>query len=244
MKTKKDKMVEYDYKYGHIPHDYIERLHFLCEEHGITDAKAEEIINARNEFIASTYYETIKMVIYEVPEHTPRPRARMVTRRNVINAVTGTHSFIQIYSITGKENQEFMRMYTRQHLQHLEQLLCTPCDIEYRTYFPTPSSFSKTDIFLAEIGVHRPMCKPDFDNIEKSYADSFTGNIWLDDIVVVDATLRKYYSVLPRVEIYLKYANQISSLPQYRGITKRKDFTENMSVSYFGGASNDNSTNL
>ena len=77
------------------------------------------------------------------------------------------------------------------------------------------------------------MIKPDFDNIEKSYGDSFTQNVWIDDIVVVDATIRKYYSILPRVEIDLKYANQLCNYKQYKSITNRKDFTDNMTVEYF-----------
>ena len=75
----------------------------------------------------------------------------------------------------------------------------------------------------------------DFDNIEKSYSDAFTGNVWIDDIIVVDATIRKYYSVLPRVEIDLKYANQLCNRHQYKSMINRKDFTDGMNVNYFGG---------
>lgn len=239
MKTRKQKMLEYQEKYGHIPENYIERLEYLYNTLGIDDKKADEIINKRNAYIASTYYETIRIVLHEVPEFTPRPRARLVNRKGIINAVTGNNSFIQVYSITGSDNKEYMRMYTAQHLAHLEQLLCTPCDIEIKSYFPTPSNYNKIDIFLAEIGIHRPIMKPDFDNIMKSYSDSFTDNIWIDDVIVVDATLRKFYSILPRVEIDLKYANQLSNAYQYKAMIRRKDFTEEMKVNYFGGKQND-----
>lgn len=235
MKNKKQKMMEYDQKYGHIPKNYEQRLEYLYETLNIDDNKSNEIIQARNNFIHSTYYQTIRLVIYEIPEYTPRPRARLIHRSNIINAVTGGNDFIQVYSITGRQNREFMKMYTQENLQELQQLLCTPCDIEYKVYFPTPSYYNKTQIFLAEIGLDRPLIKPDFDNIEKSYADSFTGNVWIDDIVIVDATIRKYYSVLPRVEIDLKYANQLCNHHQYKSMIKRKDFTNEMTVNYFGG---------
>lgn len=235
MKNKKQKIMEYDCKYGHIPKNYEQRLEYLYETLNIDDKKSDEIIMARNNFINSTYYQTIRLVIYEVPEYTPRPRARLIHRAGILNAVTGGNDFIQVYSITGRQNREFMKMYTQENLQELEQLLCTPCDIEYKTYFPTPSYYNKTEIFLAEIGLYRPIIKPDFDNIEKAYGDAFTGNIWIDDIVVVDATIRKYYSVLPRVEIDLKYANQLCNRHQYKAITNRKDFTDEMTVNYFGG---------
>ena len=235
MKNKKQKMLEYEAKYGHIPRDYIQRLEYLYDTLKIDDKKSEEILAARANFISSTYYETIRLVLYEVPEYTPRPRARLINKAGIINAVTGNNSFIQVYSITGRQNREYMKMFTKENLAYLEQLLCTPCDIEYKTYFPTPSYYNKTQIFLAEIGLDRPMLKPDFDNIEKAYGDAFTGNIWIDDIVVVDATIRKYFSVLPRVEIDLKYANQLCNNHQYKSMIKRKDFTDGMKVNYFGG---------
>lgn len=228
-------MIEYDQKYGHIPKDYISRLEYLYNILNIDDKKSNEILMARKNFIDSTYYQTIRIIMYEIPEYTPRPRARLVHKNGILNAVTGGNDFIQVYSITGRQNREYMKMFTKENLQELDQLLCTPCDIEYKTYFPTPSYYNKTQVFLAEIGLDRPLIKPDFDNIEKSYADSFTGNIWIDDIVVVDAIIRKYYSILPRVEIDLKYANQLCNYHQYKSMIKRKDFTEEMNINYFGG---------
>lgn len=233
MKNKKQKILEYYDKYNHIPKGYIERLEWLYETLNIDDKKSDEILRARENFINTTYYKTINLVFYEIPEYTPRPRARIINRAGVINAATGNNSFIQVYSITGRQNREYMEMYTKQNLSELEQLLCTPCDIEYNTYFPTPSYYNKIQIFLAEIGLDRPIIKPDFDNIEKSYADAFTGNIWIDDIVVVDASFHKYYSVLPRVEIILKYSNQLCNNHQYKSMINRKDFTDEMNIDYF-----------
>lgn len=235
MKSKKQKMLEYMNKYGNIPKDYIERLEYLYDKLNIDDKKSDEILQARNAFINSTYYKTIRIVLYEIPEYTPRPRARILHKSGIINSITGGNDFIQIYSITGRQNKEYMKMYTKENVHELDSLLCTPCDIEYKTYFPTPSYYNKTQMFLAEIGLDRPLTKPDFDNIEKAYADSFTDNIWIDDIVVIDATLRKYYSILPRVEIDLKYANQLFNNHQYKAMINRKNFTNDMAVDYFKG---------
>lgn len=236
MKTKQQKMVEYQEKYGMIPTDYIDRLNWLYDTLKIDDKKSEEILAARQRMIETTYYTTLKIIFYEIPEYTPRPRARIVHRSEIINSVTGGNDFIQVYSITGKQNQLFMKQFVQNNVPELTQLLCTPCDVEYKTYFPTPKNYNKTQIFLAEIGLDRPVTKPDFDNIEKSYADAFTTNIWIDDIIVVDAIIRKYYSVLPRVEVYLKYANQLYNIHQYKSMVRRKDFyIETMHVDYFGG---------
>ena len=145
MKSKKEKMIEYDQKYGHIPRDYVERLNYLYDTLGIDDVKSEQILKARADYINSTYFETIRMIMYEVPEYTPRPRARLINRKGILNSI-GTNSFIQVYSITGRANKEYMAMFKQENLAYLEQLLCTPCDIEYRAYFPTPSYYNKTQI--------------------------------------------------------------------------------------------------
>lgn len=235
MKNRKQKMLEYQEKYSEIPKDYKERLLYLYDKLDLDDNKSNQILKTRELYINSTYYKTIRIVLYEIPEYTPRPRARIINKNGIINASTGNNSFIQIYSITGRQNKEYMKMYTQQNINELEQLLCTPCDIEYNVYFPTPKYYNKTQIFMAEIGLDRPISKPDFDNIEKSYADSFTGNIWIDDIVVVDASFHKYYSILPRVEINLLYSNQLYNKHQYNTMLKRKDFTDGMNLNYFGG---------
>lgn len=235
MKSKRQKVIEYEQKYGTIPKNYIDRLNWMYDNFNIDDKKSQEIIDARNRFINSTYYETIRIVLYEIPEYTPRPRARIINKKDIINAATGNNSFIQVYSITGRQNRECMKQFVSSNMNYLETLLCTPCDIEYRSYFPTPKYYNKTQIFLAEIGLDRPVSKPDFDNIEKAYGDAFTGNIWIDDILVVDATIRKYFSILPRVEIDLMYSNQLYNNHQYKAMIKRKDYTEEMNVNYFGG---------
>ena len=233
--NKKQKILDYQRKYSHIPKDYVERLEWLYDTLNLDDKKSDEILNIRNNFIQNTYYETLRIVMYEIPEHTPRPRARLINKAGIINAATGNSSFIQVYSITGKQNKEDMKAFVNSNVKDLEHLLCTPCDVEYRAYFPTPKYYNKTQTIMAEIGLDRPICKPDFDNIEKSYADAFTDNIWIDDIIVVDASIKKYYSVLPRVEIDLKFSNHLYNIHQYKAMIKRKDYTEEMNVKYFGG---------
>ena len=61
----------------------------------------------------------------------------------------------------------------------------------------------------------------------------FNDNVWIDDIIVIDGSVHKYYSMLPRVEINLYYLNKVYNKHQYNSIIKRKDFNGN--VSYFGG---------
>lgn len=234
MKTKTIKMIEYANKYSEIPKDYRERLEWMYNKYGISDKIANDIVNNRINYINSTYYNNLIIVLYEIPEATPRPRARIVTRNEIYNSINGSNSYIQIYSAAGKRLNDYVKKYTQANLQELEQLLCTPTEITFNTYFPTPNSYNKIDKFMAEIGCIRPIIKPDFDNIEKAYSDAFTGNIWIDDVVVTDAHFHKYYSILPRVEIIMNYMNHVGSYQQYRQIINRKDFTPEMNLSYFG----------
>ena len=232
MKSRKEKMLEYELKYSDIPRDYQERLQWLYEHLQIDDEISDQILAARNAYIVSTYWKTIRLVMYEIPEYSPRPRAQLITRKDIVNSV-GTNGFIHVYTENSRDNKSYMELYRREHLPELVQLLCTPCDVEMRYFYPTPRQYNKVQIFLAEIGLDRPIIKPDIDNTCKAYFDMFTGNIWLDDILVVDTCLRRYYSILPRVEIDLRYANQLYNIHQYRSITQRKDFPNNGTVDYF-----------
>lgn len=235
-KTRKQKMVEYEQKYSNIPLDFKERLEWLYDKLNITESKAQSILNKRDEMMMSFQYQTIEIILYEVPEGKERPRFRITSKRDLINNAANYPQFVHVYSLSGHEDHVYLnRLISGNDFVQLEQLLCTPCNIEYISYHPTPSSFSKEDIFLAELGLIRPLTKPDFDNIEKKYADMFNGEIWLDDIFVVDASIKKMYSVLPRIEMKLHFLNQVYTKSQYNNIIKRKDFTEDMKLNYFGG---------
>ena len=72
-----------------------------------------------------------------------------------------------------------------------------------------PLGFSKTDKLLAEEGLIKPTTLPDLDNYLKTYMDGLNKFIWLDDGQVTETHLRKFYSNNPRVEITLKYTNDI-----------------------------------
>lgn len=235
-KSRKQIMLNYDQKYSGIPLDYTERLEWLYDELNITESKAMGILNKRDEMITSFQYQSINIILYEIPLGKERPRFRISNKNQLINSAINYSQFVHVYSLSGHEDHVYMnRLINSNDFVKLDQLLCTPCNIEYTSYSPTPSNYSKDDIFLAEMGLIRPLTKPDFDNIEKKYADMFNGIIWLDDVFVVDATIHKMYSVLPRIEIKLHFLNQVYTKNQYNTITKRKDFTDDMKLNYFGG---------
>ena len=223
IKSRKQKAKLYESKYSEIPRDYIERLSWMYDKYHITKAKAEEILRAKYTILSSLYYsDDILVVLYEEPEGSPRPRARYVNKSNLTSYAKSDPGYIQVYSLTGASDRKFMkRLIDDNDLMKLDHLICTPCDVEYNTFSKTPSSYNTINTFLSEVGIIRPISKPDFDNMEKKYADMYNGNVWIDDALVQDAAIHKYYSILPRVEIRLKFLNLLYTKYQYEQIIKR-----------------------
>lgn len=233
MSNLKKRQKEYQSKYGNIPIDYRERLEWMCNTLSISYNDMSNILYERDRRMNSLYYTTIRVVLYQIPQGAKRPRYRFINRGNLTSAAKIDNSFIHVYSPDAASNHEYMkRLVTDQDFIQLEHLICTPCDVHYRAYFPTPKSYNKLETFMAEIGLNRPLTKPDFDNIEKLYADMYNSNVWIDDALTVSATINKFYSILPRVEIDLSYLNAVYCKQQYLNITNRKDYDDSMNLSF------------
>lgn len=232
-KSRKQKAEIYNKRYSQIPKDYQERLAWMYDNYHITTAKAASIVQIKNEMLNSIKIEKeIFVVLYEIPEGAPRPRARFVNKNNLTAMAKQYPGYIQMYSISGLMDREYMnKLITEKELIELEYLINTPCYVDYDVYLPTPSAFNSIDVFLAELGCIRPITKPDFDNIEKKYSDMYNGNVWLDDSLVIESKFRKFYSILPRVEITLRYLNQLYNKYQYKMIVNR--LGDNKNVKYF-----------
>lgn len=230
MKTRKQKAKEYNENYNEIPRDFLERLNWLCDKLNITkDKQYEEIIKKRDLMISSLYYQSYKVILYEEPEGSPRPRARLVNRENLTNLAMSNSNFIHIYSMVGHADRIYMkRLIDQSELINLNQLIYTPCIVEYLAFLKTPNVYSKTDKILAEIGLLRPIVKPDWDNIGKKYSDMYNGNVWIDDANVIEGTVKKYYSCLPRVEITLHFLNALYNNVQARQMENKID-----NITYF-----------
>lgn len=239
-KNRKKKLIEYEEKYSHIPKDYYERLEWMYDNYKLSDKKAENILNLRQEMLNTFRYDTINFVLYELPAGKERPRFRIISKKQLINGAINRPDIVHVYSPSGYDDHMYMnRLVNSSDILALDQLLCTPVYAEFIAYLPTPKAYSQEQTFLAEIGLIRPISKPDFDNIEKKYADMFNTNIWLDDIFVVDSCIHKYYSILPRLEIRLHFMNMVYNKRQYDMITNRKDFTDDMKLNYFEGGKQD-----
>ena len=177
-------------------------------------------------------YYTFKIVLYEDPEGAIRPRFRLINRSNIANAAIASPNFIHVYSPNAANDHRFLHRLLENELLVMNQFIQTPCQMCINTYHKTPAYFNQADIILAEIGLHRQYNKPDWDNIGKKYSDMFNANIWLDDQMVIDGEVHKYYSVLPRVEIFVQYLNYCTNHYQYNKIINRKDYREEYPIKY------------
>jgi len=225
IKTRKQKTEIYNQKFSMIPKDYQERINWIIDTYKISDAKLKDIIDTKDKMLQQMYYmPELFVVIYEIPEGSPRPRARFIKSKgnNILANARSNPGFIQVYSITGAADKKFMQEFkTNNDFDFLESLIYTPCSVKYDAYFKTPSIFNSKEKMLAELGMIRPLSKPDFDNVEKKYSDMYTGNIWVDDSIVIESNFNKYYSELPRMEITLRYMNMLYNKYQYKSVSKR-----------------------
>lgn len=224
-KNRKQKASLYFEKYNGIPLDNTERLSYLIDKYNLTDSKMNEILNKRDQMLQNLFFYECQIVqLLEIPEGTQRSRFRIITKKNY-NRVAIESQFVHVYTPNAAEDHIYMKKLCDTELEKLDYLINTPCVVDYDAFYPIPSSYNITDIFLSEIGLIRPpITKPDWDNLGKKYCDMYNHNIWLDDSLVYDGAVHKYYSILPRIEIRLKYMNAVYNKTQYKQIIGRKDY--------------------
>ena len=202
--TRAQKQKQYAMKYGNIPIDYTERLNWMVDYYNLSPSKMDEILLKRQNVLNNLFYYDYNVIeLLEEPEGASRPRVRIL--KSNYNRIAMTDPMVHVYVPGASEDHRYMRQLVDHELIQLDGLISTPCDIEYNVYLKTPSNANVVDTFLCEIGLFRPpFSKPDWDNIAKKYCDMFNYNIWIDDTLVIDGSVHKYYSILPRVEIKLR----------------------------------------
>lgn len=76
--------------------------------------------------------------------------------------------------------------------------------IKIDAYFAIPKSASKRKKSAMMAGNIRPMKKPDCDNIAKIICDALNSLAYLDDKQIIDCTISKFYSDIPRVDVVIE----------------------------------------
>ena len=89
-------------------------------------------------------------------------------------------------------------------LQNFRQQLEGELVMTVRAYFTIPKSASKKKAADMAGGRIRPTKRPDWDNVGKIISDALNGLAYHDDSQIVTATVEKWYSAEPRVEVEIQ----------------------------------------
>ena len=180
---------EYIEKYGDIPKDHDGRLDYLLSN--LKCGRVKESFYSTIDNIKSIQWKKLEYIIYIVPKGTPRPRAG---------------KFGVFYVKGAKDNKKLFKQFM--DMQKDIPLITTAVKLDCSSYLPIPSSMNWVEKVLSELGLIRPITTPDFDNLVKTYTDMMKDSLLYDDSLIIEGTSRKYYSVKPRVEITLWYADK------------------------------------
>jgi Holliday junction resolvase RusA-like endonuclease len=203
IKTRKAILKEYNNDYAQIETDDCLRLtNYMNSTFKYNDLPrlGEMIYKLKTE----EEYEEVSFILYEYPMKYHRHRVEWKTRR--------------LYSPNAKENHDFFEGIFGDLVQMKTKIICTPCIIDIKCYFPVPKNFNKFETVLAEMELVEYIKTPDFDNLGKSYCDMQNMITFLDDSLVIDGRIRKFYSLKPRVEINIKYKKKHSIKKNYQSI--------------------------
>lgn len=229
-KNRKQKAEEYNVKYDLIPRDDNTRMDMLFTP--LTINKKNNLYDTIDRMKEELKYNELTFILYEEPEGSPRPRFRLINRKNLLNAALNNSNFVHVYSPVASGDNAYMKRLTDDEIISLDSLIYTPCVMIIDAYLRTPKAFNQTDTILAEMKYIRPISKPDWDNIGKKYSDMCNNNIWYDDAFVISGTVNKYYSTLPRLEIKIAYLNKLYNRYQYNQIKNK--LGPGQTVGYFG----------
>ena len=189
--TKEDKI--YLEKFGHVPEDLSDRISYILSSKKRLKGKVD--IMPEIERINNIKWHDINLVVYLLPKATPRPR---------------TNYSNKVFYVSGAMNnkKKFEKIVKSLNLPVID----TPIKMDIKCYFPTPSSMTVLEKLVAEFGFIRPITKPDWDNVAKTYCDAIQSSLILDDSLIIEGRCRKYYSVKPRIEMTLSYMEEHDSI--------------------------------
>lgn len=213
-KSQKEQMQEYHSAYDHIPKDYMERLAYLYQESKFTKEDMNYLFSKIDE-LTTAKWNWVKYIFYMDPKATPRAR---------LNPNTFT-----FYVSGAKFNKDIFNKFKEQH-SDMEVVISTPCHIETKTYFKTPTSMSIREKMAAELELLAHVNNPDWDNLGKSYSDMVQETLVSNDSIVSRGEVQKFYSILPRIEVTVHFMTVYDCKYNKRTIESRKSFRENPRV--------------
>lgn len=209
-KTRKQKILEYNSKYPEHTDDTAKLLKRYFSDHKLNFEKARKKASKKADLILQKRkYEHIRIVMYEYPMKTDRPRT------------FGGRTF----SPNAHDNHEYFEKAIKSVVKSLK-LINTPAEIRINVYLEMPSSIPADEVILFELKILNPIDYPDYDNVGKCYTDMLKNVLVVDDDIFYRGEIVKYYSIQPRVELIITYLTSHESDYIYKKICKRKSVKE------------------
>lgn len=209
-KSRKQLLKEYNEKYPiRIPDSTLALKHYF-KTHGYNLEKAvRKATKKASQILERREYEHIRIVMYEYPMKTDRPRT------------FGGRTF----SPNAKDNHDYFEKAVKSVTKSFK-LINTPAEIEIDAYLEMPSNVPPDEVLLFEADILNPIKYPDYDNIGKCYTDIQKNVLIIDDDIFYKGVVRKHFSVTPRVEIVIRYLTCHESDYIYKMIKNRKSVKE------------------
>lgn len=211
IKTREQKLAEYKEKYPVIIKDPEKALRKYFKDRNWKFDKAVKKAKAKiKEIERYREYQTVRIVLYEFPMKTDRPRHT---------------KFGHTFSPNAKANNIYLKNALK-ITKTAFNLINTPATITIDAYMEMPEQVPPDEVLLYECKVLQVEDTPDYDNIGKCYTDMLKNNIVLDDDIFWSGTVNKFYSVTPRVEITIRYIKSHESNYIYKKLKHRKSVKE------------------
>ena len=207
-------IMEYNASYGNIPKDYMERLAWLYREEQYTREDLARLMTMVDE-LKNVDWNEVTYIFYMDPQATPRPR---------LNPKTYT-----FYVPGAYYNRQIFEKFADAH-SNMECVISTPCIMDTKTYTKTPAGMSRIEKMAAELELLHNVNAPDWDNLGKSYCDMVQSVLVSNDSIVVRGAVEKFYSVLPRIEVTVRFMTKYDCAYNKRRVENRKSFKENPKV--------------
>ena len=210
IQSRDERLREYNLAHPERITDPEKRIRRYFSDNGLNLEKA--IAKAKKKalrIIDQREYESIRILMYEYPKGTPRPR------------VYRGHAF----SPGASENKRYL-MDAMRAINKTINLIVTPYEVEMDLYLEMPKKVPPDEIILFEAKMIPAPEKPDWDNAAKTYTDMLIDVITLDDDLIWRGEVRKWYSLQPRIDIRITYVKTIESDFIYKRLKGRKAIKE------------------
>lgn len=192
---------EYDRLYAHLPNTDKELEDYIREKYKVNQDKVDKM----KDDIIGLDWKKIHLILPIIPKPTPRPRY-----------TSKGHMYVK----GAAEHKQFFQAILDEH-----DIIFTTTKIDIDVYLPIPtSSMNSSEILLAQQGFIRPIGGGDWDNIAKTYCDMMQGVLISNDNIIIEGSLRKWYSIKPKVKISLMYQENFDSKYNKRKVTSSKTY--------------------